>query len=362
MSQTSVTDLLVHSREPFNAEPPLQRLRASFVTAPADFYVRCHGPVPDLDANAHRLTVEGSVAERLDLSLADLASRFETVEVTATLQCAGNRRVDLDAVQSVTGDPWSAGAIGTGVWTGVRLLDILLEAGIEEDTALHIAFEGADIIDTEDGRAPYGVSIPIEKALGEEVVVATQLAGKPLAPIHGAPLRLVVPGYAGVRSVKWLRRIIVQATPSDNFHQQKDYRLFPPQMSQATADHAAAVTIHEMPLNSAICEPTSGMTVPSGPTRIAGWAIAGERRVARVDVSSDGGRNFVQATMEDRDSSPFTWTFWHAEMTLAPGEHELVVRAVDSAGQSQPERPSDLWNFKGYLSAAWHRVKVSVAG
>ncbi len=361
MSRKPATDLVVHSQEPFNAEPSLRRLRVSFITAPADFYVRCHGPVPDIDADAYRLTVEGAVAEPLKLSLADLAARFETVEVTATLQCAGNRRADLDAVQPVTGDPWSAGAIGTGVWTGVRLLDVLLEAGIEEDTALHIAFEGADIIDTEDGRTPYGASIPIEKALGEEVILATHLAGEVMAPIHGAPLRLVVPGYAGMRSVKWLRRITVQATPSDNFHQQKDYRLFPPQMRKETADTEAGLTIQEMPLNSAICEPAAGTTVEAGQTRIAGWAIAGERRIARVDVSTNGGQTFTQAIIEDHNASPFTWTFWHAEVELSEGDHELVVRAVDSAGQSQPERPRDVWNFKGYLSAAWHRVRVTVA-
>lgn len=361
MSQASVTDLLVHRREPFNAETPLRRLRTSFATAPADFYVRCHGPVPRIEADTHRLTVDGAVARPLDLSLADLASRFETVEVKATLQCAGNRRTDLHAVRPVTGDPWSAGAIGTGTWTGVRLLDVLLEAGIEEDTALHVAFEGADVVDTDDGRMPFGASIPIEKALGEEVILATMLGGERLAPLHGAPLRLLVPGYAGARSVKWLRRITVQATPSANFHQQKEYRLFPPQMSVESVDHDGAMTIQEMPLNSAICEPAAGSIIPSGPARIAGWAIAGDRRVARVDVSCDGGRSFIQATIEDHDGSPFTWTFWHADLTLLAGEHELIVRAVDSAGQSKPERPAEVWNCKGYLSAAWHRVTITVA-
>ena len=359
MSNKPGDDLLIHSHEPFNAEPTLARLRASFLTAPADFYVRCHGTIPQVDANAFRLTIDGAVSEPLELSLADLFARFETVEIMATLQCAGNRRADLDAVAKVTGDPWSAGAIGTAVWGGVRLLDVLLEAGIEEDTALHVAFEGADIVETEDGKAPYGASIPIEKALGEEVILATSLGGEPLEPSHGAPLRLVVPGYAGVRSVKWLRRITVQSTPSDNFHQQKDYKLFPPSRRVGAVGGSSGITIDEMPLNSAICEPAAGALVPAGRIRIAGWAIAGERHVARVDVSIDGGESFIQAIVEERDGAPFTWTFWHAYAEMAPGEYELVVRAVDSSGQSQPERPESVWNCRGYLSTAWHRVRIT---
>ena len=353
-------DLCVHSETPFNGEPQLGRLRAAFVTALPDFYVRCHGDVPAIDADAHRLVIDGAVAETLTLSLADLAARFETVEVLATLQCAGNRRVDLDAVAPVSGDPWSAGAIGTGVWRGVRLLDVLIEAGIEEDTARHVAFEGLDMVATEEGETCYGASIPIDKALGEEVVLATHLNGEPLSPLHGAPLRVMVPGYAGVRSVKWLNRITVQAEPSANFHQQRDYKLFSPQRRSETVDFDAGLTIQDMPLNSAICEPATGAVLKAGRTRIAGWAIAGERRVARIDVSGDGGANWICATIEDREPSPFTWTFWHATIDLAEGDHEIVVRAVDSAGQSQPSRPQDVWNFKGYLSTAWHRVAVTI--
>lgn len=356
------TTPIVHSREPYNAEPPLDRLRASFLTPVEQFYVRCHGPVPAIDPEHYRLTVAGCVAEPLTLSLDELASRFETVSITATMQCAGNRRADLAAVSPVTGDPWAAGAIGTAVWTGYRLIDLLIEAGIDEETALHVAFEGFDDVETPDGTARFGASIPVEKATAGDVLLAVRMNDEPLTPHHGAPLRLVVPGYAGVRSVKWLSAVEVRETPSQNFHQQKDYRLFPAGITTESMGAAAGMTINEMPLNSAICEPRAGTTIPAGPTRIRGYAIAGERRVTRVDVSIDDGRTWVCAAIEEHSGSAFTWTFWHADVDLSAGEHTLLVRAVDSAGQTQPRRAEDVWNCKGYLSAAWHRVEVTVSG
>ena len=275
------------------------------------------------------------------------------------MQCAGNRRADMQGVHPTTGDPWAPGAIGNAEWTGVSLADVLRAAGADTGPRRHIAFEAADIADNEDAPdAPYGVSIPMTKALDEDVLLAWAMNGAPLAPEHGAPLRVVVPGFAGVRSPKWLKSITVQAEPSRAFQQAHDYLLFPPDMRKETKDEGRGVTITAMPLNAAICEPQAGATLPAGRTLVRGYAIATDRAVTRVDVSPNGGRDWVQATIEDHGNTRWSWTLWHATLDLPLGEHEVAVRAWDAAGQTQPAQPDDTWNFKGYLSASWHRVRV----
>jgi sulfite oxidase len=351
--------LIVHGKAPYNAEPPLDRLRAAFLTDQADFYVRSHGDIPDLDADSYRLIIDGMVATSLDLSLADLKERFAPVTVTAVMQCAGNRRADMLAVAPVSGDPWAPGAIGNAEWTGVRLAEVLRAAGLDAGCARHVAFESHDRIAHTDTR--FGASIPLAKALAPETLLAFAMNGELLAPEHGHPLRVVVPGFAGIRSPKWLARITVQDHPSNNPMQADDYKLFPPDVTAETADPAHGITIEAMPLNSAICEPARGAALKAGRHAIRGYAIASDRAVARVDVSTDGGRSWAQARIDRDADAPYAWTFWEIERELTTGEHELAVRAWDSAGQTQPAAPDDTWNYKGYLSAAWHRVRVTVA-
>ncbi|WP_158747689.1 molybdopterin-dependent oxidoreductase [Acidisphaera sp. L21] len=354
--------LIVRSSGPYNAEPPLGRLRASMRTAQRDLYVRNHGNVPHLDAANHRLRVVGRVSTPLDLSMADLRGKFSETTVTAVMQCAGNRRADMQSVRPTSGDPWAPGAIGNAAWTGVALAEVLRAAGVTNDPSLHVAFEACDEVDMPDeGRFTYGASIPVVKALSPEVLLAYAVNGEPLAPEHGFPLRVVVPGFAGVRSPKWLSTVTVQDRPSDNHMQQRDYKLLPPDVTAETVDWDKGMTIYEMPLNAAICEPALHAKLRAGPSIIRGYAVATAREVARVDVSSDGGRTWVQAVLDHDVQAPWSWTFWSAEIDLAVGKHELIARAWDSAGQTQPSLPDDTWNFKGYLSAAWHRVRVSVS-
>ncbi|MCJ2050343.1 molybdopterin-dependent oxidoreductase [Methylobacterium sp. J-070] len=348
--------LIVHGDRPYNAEPPLDRLRTAYRTPAPDFYVRSHGDLPALDRDTWRLTVDGDVGTAMELSLRGLRSRFREVTVTATMQCAGNRRADMRAVAPVSGDPWDGGAIGTADWTGVRLGDVLREAGAGEGADRHVAFESHDGV----AGHPYGVSIPLAKALAPETLLAYAMNGEALLPEHGFPVRAVVPGFAGVRSPKWLRRITVQDRPSDNPIQAGDYKLYPSDVTPETADPVRGHTIDAMPLNAAICEPARGASLKAGANRVRGYAIAGDRAVVRVDVSGDGGRNWAQAALEHEPDAPFAWTFWTAGLDLPPGEHELAVRAWDSAGQTQPALPDDTWNHKGYLCACWHRVRVSV--
>ena len=356
-----MTNLIVHSTTPFNAEPPLARLRGNFITAEADFYVRCHGSIPQVEAAGHRLAVSGRVAHRLDLSLDALKSRFPAKTVTSVLQCAGNRRADLLAVRQVAGDPWAPGAIGNAAWTGVALPDVLRAAGVDEGAALHVAFLALDDMTTDGETFRYAVSIPLAKALAPEVLLAYAMNGAPLAPEHGFPLRALVPGYAGVRSAKWLAAIEVRDTPADAPVQRTDYKLFPSHISKETADPGAGMTIDEMPLNAAICEPACHAKLEPGRTAVRGYAVTTGRQIARVDVSGDGGRTWLQAALHADPAAPWSWTFWETTLDLMPGEHELAVRAWDAAGQTQLSLPDEVWNFKGYLCNAWHRVPVTVA-
>ncbi|MDB6148468.1 MAG: molybdopterin oxidoreductase [Spartobacteria bacterium] len=357
---SDLAKLIVHDRHPLNAEPPLDRLCAHYITPQEFLYVRTHGTIPQIDAEGYRLQVKGRATETTEYSLASLQAEFPKQTVMAALQCVGNRRADLQQVKPVSGEPWGPGAIGNALWTGVCLGDVLRRVGIEEadDTdEWHVAFQSQDEVEIAGSRIRYGVSIPLHKALSAEVLLAWKMNGEPLSREHGFPLRLIVPGYAGARSPKWLLSVVVQDHPSDNPIQQNEYKLFPPRVSAETARKSAGAPINEMPLNAAICEPAAFAQLQAGRTTLHGYAIAAGRAIARVDVSIDGGRSWMEAEL-DEDKGAWGWSLWRIEVELPNGEHELAVRAWDSAGQTQPANPEDVWNFKGYLSAAWHRVRV----
>lgn len=303
-------DLIVHSAQPLNAEPPLDRLRSAFITRTSDFYIRSHGNIPKIDANSHKVLVTGKVKETLNFSVADLKVHFTPTTLTAAMQCAGNRRADLQRVCLTSGEPWSAGAIGNAEWTGLPLIEILRLAGVEEDHTFHVSFQALDFAENEDtDDAPFSVSIPLLKAMSGDVLLAWAMNGEALKPEHGAPLRIVVPGYAGVRSAKWVGEIRVQDKPSDAIQQKRDYLLFPPHVRKETQDLSKGMPITEMPLNAAICEPQQGATLGKGKTTIRGYAIATDRAIARIDVSINGGRDWKQAAIEDHGNARWSWTF-----------------------------------------------------
>jgi sulfite oxidase len=240
--------------EPFNGEAPVELLVEYPETPQRLFYVRNHAPVPEVDPEAFRLEVGGLVRHPLSLSLADLCGGFphlEAVEVPATLQCAGNRRDELIAVRPMPGEtPWSAGAISHGRWRGVALAAVLEAAGIAGGAA-HVAFSGLDRVEKRGERFPFGGSIPLARAQAAAgsppVVLAWALDGEPLAPEHGFPLRVVVPGFIGARSVKWLGSIRVQEEPSDNFYQARAYKLFPPHVGPDDADWSRVAHLGDRP-------------------------------------------------------------------------------------------------------------------
>jgi sulfite oxidase len=348
-------DLIVHEEEPYNAETGPAALAEASVTPTDAFYVRGHGAVPEIDPAAWRLHVHGLVERELDLSLTTLREAFREREVTATLQCAGNRRAGLMAIRDIPGEaPWGPGATGTATWTGVALADVLAVAGPLRAGA-YAGFEGADV--SGEARPPqrFGGSIPLDKARRPEVLLAWAMNGEPLPPVHGAPLRVVVPGYIGARSVKWLERVEIRARPWAGFFQHVVYRLLP---EDAAPGPGAGMPLGLVALNADVLAPADGETVAAGRVEVRGYAFAGgERHVARVDVSVDGGVTWRQAELLE-DLGRWAWRHWRIALDLAAGEHEIVVRAWDSSAATQPEDEAALWNPKGYGNNARPRVRV----
>ena len=351
-------DLIVHEEEPYNVETCPAALAEGPVTATDAFYVRGHGPVPEIDPAAFRLRVHGLVKRELDLSLATLREAMREREVVATLQCAGNRRKGLMAVREIPREaPWGPGATGTATWTGVALVDVLALAGPLDDAA-HVGFEGADMCDEAQPAQRFGGSVPLDKACRPEVLLAWGMNGAPLPAVHGGPLRVVVPGYIGARSIKWLERIEVRARPWLGYYQRVVYRLLPEDQTPAPD---AGMPLGLVALNADVLSPADGDTVPTGPLEVRGYAFAGgERHVARVDVSLDGGRRWAQAELLD-DLGRWAWRQWRITVDLAPGAHEILVRAWDSSAATQPEDEAALWNPKGYVNNARPRIRIRAA-
>lgn len=357
--------LLIHTTSPLNAEPPLDALREHFITPPDLLYVRNHGEIPEIDANTYRLRITGMVDHELEFSLDTLQKKFPKRSVMATLQCAGNRRDQLIEVAPVPGEvPWQSGAIGNEVWSGVPLCEILKAAGVKPE-ALFVEFMGGDDVFRNGENVGFGASIPIYKAWSSEVLLAYEMNGKPLQPTHGFPLRAVVPGYIGARSVKWLRQINLQKTPSKNYFQDHAYRLFPADANADNVDWNSGLQLSELSVNCVITTPQAGEALSGETFTVKGYAMSGGgRQITRVDVSLNGGKTWVTATITQGDER-WAWAFW--EVTLNPFQFndevheealEIIARAFDSAANTQPEDPRYIWNFKGYMNNAWHRVSV----
>lgn len=352
-------DLIVHTEIPHNAEPALDDLVRSWITPIRHFYVRSHAPVPEIDPESYRLSIEGLVERPLSLSLAELRDRFPRAEVTATMCCAGNRRNEHSAVRPVDGVQWGAGPLGNAVWSGFNLADVLRAADLK-DSAGHVWFDGLDEHEKRGETITFGGSIPLSRVMsdrfaGTPAIIADRMNAEQLPPDHGFPLRTVVPGFIGARSVKWLDRIVVSDRPSENYYVKDAYRL----VTENTPEMwEQADPIHHLPLQSAIAVPVPEAELNAGRAVVRGYAVPsgdGDGALRSVELSADGGQTWMTAQLTD-DESPYCWRLWEAEVDLGAGPHALVVRAVDSAGNRQPQEVP--WNLKGYMYNAWHRVPV----
>ncbi len=354
-------DMIVRNESPFNAEPPAHVLAEAEITALDAFYMRNHGPFPDITPRDWQLTVDGLVDKPLSLTYDQLTKQFNADSVVATLACAGNRRAELLQVRAIPGkEPWAHGAISTAEWRGVRLADVLDAAGVHHHEGLHVAFAAPDVAQEARPVQSYGSSIPLSKAMSSEVLLAWEMNGQPLPRVHGGPVRVVVPGYIGARSVKWVSAITVQPEPSENYFQALDYRILPPESDPDAVLPGEGISMSSLPLNCDILVPADHAEISAGPLTIRGWALAGDGRdISRVDVSLDEGRAWQQAHLEPA-VNPWTWRMWSVTVDVEPGPIQVIARAWDDTGVTHPESPASLWNPRGYANNSWAHVTASV--
>jgi DMSO/TMAO reductase YedYZ molybdopterin-dependent catalytic subunit len=345
--------LIVRSLRPPDYETPVA-LMDSWLTPVEHFYVRSHLPVPpSLDLAAWTLQVEGEVATPLTLSVDELR-KMPAVTITSTLECAGNGRAFFDP--PVAGIQWAKGAVGTARWTGVRMADVLKRAGAKS-TGRFVVMSAAD---RPLGTMPDFVrQVPMAKAMHPDTLIALDMNGQPLTPLHGFPLRAIIPGWEGAYSIKWLTNLTVLDRESDSFWVTTAYRYPTRRVAPgATVDAKDMAALTGLVVKSLITKPLDGATVAPGPIDVAGFAWAGETDIAKVDISTDDGATWVPARLTG-ERARYAWRRFEFTFTAAQPQSYLIhARATDANGRIQPMAPP--WNPSGYLWNApdWVRIEV----
>ncbi|MEW5979923.1 MAG: sulfite oxidase [Acidobacteriota bacterium] len=342
--------LILHNDYPEDLETPLSEF-TSWHTPNDLFFVRQHLPVPRVDPDSWRLTIAGRVSRPGSLSLEELR-QYPQQAVTATLECAGNGRANFKP--RVPGIQWKAGAIGNAEWRGVRVADVLSRAGLDHQAG-YVEFDGEDsgVANTPD----FVRSLPLSKALHPSTLIALEMNGEPLPRLHGHPARLIVPGWDGACWVKWLSRLTVQEQPADGFFMKPAYR-FPRRnvIPGMAAKPEELEVIEGMPVRSVITNPERGSRPKFGPLSIRGFAWAGEEKVEKVEVSTDGGGQWSTAEITS-PSLRFAWVLWEYRWKPErPGFCTILSRATDSSGRCQPIEAT--WNPSGYLWNAIDKVGI----
>ncbi|MCX8103718.1 MAG: sulfite oxidase [Candidatus Bipolaricaulota bacterium] len=361
-------DMIAHTATPggpYNLETKLPYLR-SFFTPNQNFFVRMHYPLPkpeQLDPANWRLSIEGEVENPYTVSFAELTKNFEQVTLITWLQCFGNGRSFF--VPRPSGNPWKYGAIGQAIWKGVRVRDLLLKATLKIG-AKHVASQGYD--DPPQGAEPFIRSIPLEKALDPNTLIVYEMNGEPLPLLNGYPVRLLVPGWGGSASVKWLKRMIVTKEEWPGRFMQQAYRIpAAPVPPGAQIDPKDMITATRQPVNSFFTSHAGGETIQAGEILLTGIAYSGETGIAQVEVSTDGGQMWRPAQIVRPDASvpiqqrAWMWYHWEFRWQASAGTHTLLCRATDWLGRTQPADQRDVpWNPLGYNYNAIQRITVTV--
>ena len=345
--------LIVRSFRFFDLETPVEYFN-TWLTPAEHFFVRNHMHEPaTLSADGWKLSIGGEVEKPYTLTLAELG-KLESHSVVNTLECAGNGRAFQNP--KVPGVQWQKGAVSTGRFTGPRLRDVLQKASVKA-SGKHVAFRGLDEVP---GKVPPFIrSIPIEKAMDSDTLIATHLNGSPLPKHNGYPARALTPGWIGAASCKWLTEIKVLDKEFDGNFMSPGYRLpnNPVKPGEAVKpEDTHPVTV--LSVKSLIASPQDGATVRSRSVQLQGVAWAGEANVVRVEVSADGGNTWVPAEL-GKEQARYAWRLFHHPMKLpGSGDFVLMSRATDSQGRVQPASP--VWNPSGYLNNAIDQVKIHV--
>lgn len=354
--------LSVLGDRPLVAETP-EALLDEETTPIGKFFIRNNGQLPEMPAEreAWTLVVDGEVERKLELTLAELKRRFPAKTYRMVLECGGNGRSFFQP--QARGNPWTNGGIGCAEWTGVALADVLEAAGLKPGAA-YTAHHGADPHLSGDAtKESLSRGMPIAKATEPHNLLVFAMNGEPLPLIHGGPLRLLVPGWPGSLSHKWLNRITIRDREHDGQGMTGTSYRVPrkPMVPGGKADEADFRILESMPVRSIITHPGHGGRMAAGtravPLRGAAWA--GDLTVARVEVSTDAGATWVPAEVVPAKNR-YDWHRWTASVRLpSDGYYEVWSRATDSEGRMQPHVPTN-WNPQGYGGNAMHRVAILV--
>jgi DMSO/TMAO reductase YedYZ molybdopterin-dependent catalytic subunit len=319
-------------------------------------YLLIHFDIPDLEANGYSVAIGGRVKQPFSLTLDDIKSRPKMTQAV-TMECAGTGRSTLHPRAVYV--PWFKEAIGTYQWGGTPLRLFLEQAGLLED-AVEVLFTGWDTgIDLGVEHA-FERSLPIEDAMRDDVMLAWEANGQPLLPQHGFPLRLVVPHWYGMASVKWLRAITVLNQPFKGVEQEKVYRY--QQQKGERGEPVQVKRVHSVMRPPGIPDLiTRQRYVAPGTHMLEGMAWSGSGRITNVQVSTDDAKSWKNATLVRALEDRFAWMHWHFEWTVSePGDYILACRATDEAGNQQPIDPNDQWNRQGMGVNGVQRIAVTV--
>lgn len=347
--------MIVYSREYLTLEMPMSLLN-SWITPVDSFFVRNNLLMPaSIDPSTWTLSITGEVERPLTINFHDFM-QMSTSEVINTLECAGNSRVNFQP--AIGGVRWGRGAVGNAAFEGPPLVAVLRLAGLKP-TAKHVAFRGLDVIPP--GASGFIRSIPIEKAMERTTLLATKMNGSPLTPSHGFPVRALVPGWIGSASIKWLQEIRVLSHEFHGFYMDPGYRIPAASGSTAESGQVKTISLTSLRVKSVIAQPADGAVLelsPRQPLTIRGASWAGESAIARVEVSTDGGRTWHPATLGP-DHAKYAWRLWHYDwQPIEPGPYVILSRAADSAGRVQPMEPR--WNPGGYLWNGVDKIHVQI--
>ncbi|KAI1388135.1 molybdopterin binding oxidoreductase [Hypoxylon trugodes] len=362
-------DMLHLLQFPYNGEPPKRLVTAQPITPNPLHFIRNHGGIPSIDPSAWFLRLDGLVKEPKKLTLSDLQdeSRFPRMERLVTIQCSGTRRIEQISLYAGEGDeminaPWAEGAIGTAKYVGVSLKKVIKYCGGLEDDAKHLELVGADTYFKMNEVMNYVISVPYSKIKANEVMLVWEMNGEPLPKIHGAPVRAVVMGYIGARSVKWLYRITAIPEPTRAPVQSREYLYFNQQVGKHNQRWIDGIQIQEMPVSSAIMSPWNKQVVMhEGKIEVQGWAYSGGGRwPERVEVSADGGFSWYAVPIENLSSKhKFAWRTWHMWLPCdVEGWIEIVVRCWDNSLNTQPIEVRNAWNWGLHVTSSAHRIRV----
>lgn len=350
--------LSVLNDRPANAETP-PHLLDDKITPTSRHFVRNNGiPPENMDAKGWKLRIDGLVGKPMTLSIDELKKKFEVVTEALTIECGGNGRAFHNP--PAKGNQWTYGAVACSEWTGVRLADVLKAAGVK-DNAIYTAHVGADThLSGKEGKLSLSRGVPIDKAMNKHNLIAFAQNGKDIHPMNGAPLRLVVPGWPGSCSQKWLKRIYLRDKIHDGPKMTgKAYRV--PNRPVAPGEKVEKKDfdiIHAMPVKALITNPATGVKTSNKKMEVRGHAWAGDRKVDEVVVSIDFGATWQKAKLSN-PVNDYAWQHFTAVVEFPQaGYYEVWAKATDSEGVSQPHAIA--WNPKGYLNNSMHRVAVTV--